>query len=253
MKLRSKELDKQIKSILSQLKSFPKGKLICTKSGNHYYKWFNSDGHNLEYIPKKKRKFAEQLAIKKYLSYKLEDYKNEKVAIDFYLRHYVPSKAEQMLIDKPEYRELLKPFYSPKSEMLSEWMNSTFNQNEKYPEQKIHKTFSGNVVRSKSEALIDMVLSINHIPFRYECELQLGETIIYPDFTIMHPETEQIYYWEHFGMMDNPRYAKNAAEKLQMYIMHGVVPSINIITTFETLDNPLTTKDVEKIVADYFL
>ena len=137
--------------------------------------------------------------------------------------------------------------------MLSEWMNSTFNQNEKYPEQKIHKTFSGNVVRSKSEALIDMVLSINHIPFRYECELQLGETIIYPDFTIMHPETEQIYYWEHFGMMDNPRYAKNAAEKLQMYIMHGVVPSINIITTFETLDNPLTTKDVEKIIADYFL
>ena len=35
--------------------------------------------------------------------------------------------------------------------------------------------------------------------------------------------------------------------------MHGVVTSINIITTFETLDNPLTTKDVEKIVADYFL
>lgn len=98
-----------------------------------------------------------------------------------------------------------------------------------------------------------MALYVNKIPFRYECALQLGDTIIYPDFTIKHPVTEKLYYWEHFGMMDNPKYAKNAGEKIQLYISRGMIPSINLITTYETLDNPLSYHEVEKIVSDYFL
>lgn len=249
--LESKRLDKQINSLLSQIKACPKGKLVCAKDRDHYYKWYLSDGHTSVYLPRNKRKLAEQLATKKYLSLVLEDLQNEKKAIDFYLRHHVPSKAEEFL-KTPAYKELLSPSFKLKSEKLSEWMNSPFDYNNKFPEQRTHQTSSGNSVRSKSEALIDMVLSINKIPFRYECALQFGETTIYPDFTIMHPETEQIYYWEHFGMMDNPKYSRNVGDKLQLYISHGIIPSINLITTFETLDNPLTTKEIEKIVTDYF-
>ena len=61
---------------------------------------------------------------------------------------------------------------------------SRFTQYSKYPENKIHVAPSGNMVRSKSEVLIDMQLYTNHIPFRYECELQLGDVTIYPDFTV---------------------------------------------------------------------
>ena len=59
-------------------------------------------------------------------------------------------------------------------------------------------------MRSKSEAMIAMSLYVQKIPYRYECELKLGSITLFPDFTIRHPETGEIFYWEHFGMMDKP-------------------------------------------------
>ena len=65
MCLESKRLEEQIKSLQSQIESFPEGKIICTPNGNTY-KWYRSDGHKSVYIPKSERKLAEQLAVKKY-------------------------------------------------------------------------------------------------------------------------------------------------------------------------------------------
>lgn len=123
----------------------------------------------------------------------------------------------------------------------------------KYPENKIHKTSSGNKVRSKSEVLIDMVLYTHKIPFRYECELQLGDFKVYPDFTIMHPKTGKIIYWEHFGKMDDPKYNRNVGDRIQTYVNNGIVPSIDLIVTYETSTHPLAIDEVEKIVKEYFL
>ena len=117
----------------------------------------------------------------------------------------------------------------------------------------MHKGSSGNYVRSKSESMIDMVLYIHKIPFRYECALTLGETTLFPDFTIRHPQTGEVFYWEHFGLMDNAEYSKNACSKLQLYTNHGIIPSIQLITTYETKEHPLTADVIEKIVEDYFL
>ena len=253
MCLESQRLDEQINSLLSQISCFPEGKLICAKDRNHTYKWYRSDGHQLVYIPKKERKLAEQLAVKRYLSLQLQDLENEKRAIDFYLRHHNPSKAEEMLNTKSEYQTLLSSHFKPKSEQISEWVNSDFESNPKFPEQKIHKTSSGVLVRSKSETLIERALFVNKVPFRYECALQIGSVTIYPDFTIMHPVTGEVFYWEHFGMMDNSRYARNAGEKIQLYLTHGIIPTINLITTYETLKQPLSYKEVEKIVFENFL
>ena len=132
-------------------------------------------------------------------------------------------------------------------------MNSPYEHNDSYPEQLIHKSLSGNLVRSKSEAIIDMYLYTNKIPFRYECALKLDDVILYPDFTIRHPKTGITYYWEHFGLMDNPSYAKSAFSKLQLYSSHGIIPSIQLITTFESKDSPLDTSLAEKLITHYFL
>ena len=101
--------------------------------------------------------------------------------------------------------------------------------------------------------MIDTLLYLNKIPFRYECALHLGNTTIYPDFTILHPHTGKIYYWEHFGMMDDANYAKNTCFKLQTYTTHGIIPSINLITTYETKEHPLSSDFIEKIIQHYFL
>lgn len=248
-----KSLDNQINSIKEQLKAFPPGKLICVQNGK-YSKWFQSDGHIKSYIPKENRHLAEKLAVKKYLSLQLEDLVNEKRATEFYLRHSSPSgKAERLLAEPSEFKELLKPYFQSSSEELSNWKNEKYEHNTLYPEQLIHSSGSGNRVRSKSEYMIDMYLYTHNIPFRYECALNLGETTVYPDFTIRHPGTGELYYWEHFGLMDNPNYTKNAYSKLQLYANHGIIPSINLITTYETREHPLTYETIEKVVHNYFL
>lgn len=251
MCLESKRLDEQINSLHSQIKSLPEGKIICTPNGRGY-KWYRSDGHKSVYIPKSERNLAEQLAVKKYLQQIEADCIQEKIAIDFYLRHHKPSKAEDLLINKPSYQELLSSFFNPQSQEIKDWMDAPFEQNPKYPENKIHKTSSGNMVRSKSEVLIDMVLYTHKIPFRYECELQVGDYKIYPDFTIMHPKTGKIYYWEHFGKMDDPKYNRNIGDRIQIYINNGIIPSVDLITTYETITHPLSIDDVEKVVEEYF-
>lgn len=96
-------------------------------------------------------------------------------------------------------------------------------------------------------------LYTNQIPFRYECALSLTSTTIYPDFTIRHPRTGETFYWEHFGMMGDPDYSQKAFHRMQLYNSNGIIPSIHLITTFETLEYPLNYETIEKIVKEYFL
>lgn len=250
----SKRLDKQITHLQEQLKNFPPGKLVCTRNQNRY-KWYQSDGHKCTYIPKKNHLLAEKLAVKKYLSLSLDDLIAEKRAIQFYLNHHHSDtgRAEQLLTQDSEFKNLLAPHFTPLSQELSDWAHADYSRNPKFPEQLIHKSSSGNLLRSKSESMIDMLLYTNKIPFRYECMLLLGEITIYPDFTIRHPKTGQIYYWEHFGMMDNPSYSKKVASKLDLYISNGFIPSIQLLTTYETKDSPLSSEVINKLITHYFL
>ena len=248
-----KKLDQKIKVTKEQLQNLPSDKLVLSHNKNHY-KWYQSNGHTKTYIPKKEQKLAENLALKNYLTLSLEDLEKEKGAIQLYLKHHnSTSKAEQLLEQSTEYQKLLSSHLSPLSKYLSDWMNSTYEKNLSHPEHLSNKGFSGNYVRSKSEAMIDMTLYMHRIPFRYECALSLGGITIFPDFTIRHPKTGDFYYWEHFGLMDDPSYANNAYSKLQLYNSHGIIPSIQLITTYETKEHPLSAEVVEKIVEHYFL
>ena len=249
-----KRLEEKISSIQNQLKSFPKEKLICAHNGKHF-KWYHSNGHTKTYIPKKNREFAEQLAVKKYLSSQLNELTHEKTAIEFYLRHHNTAHpmSEQLLNDDTGYKELLAPYFRPLSTELFDWMISPYEKSEQYPELLIHKTISGDFVRSKSEVLIDMSLHMHNIPFRYECALHLDGITYYPDFTIRHPKTGEYFYWEHFGLMDDESYIQKTCSKLYTYSSNGIIPSVHLITTYETKESPLSLEMIEKTIEYYFL
>lgn len=236
-----------------QINALPDGKFICTRNQNRY-KWYRSNGKNLTYLPKSQRHLAEQLAFKKYLTLELEDAIHEKKALDFYLRHHSNNhgKAVQLLTEVPEYQKLLSSYFRPLNQELLNWMNSPYEHNNKYPEQLTHCTGFGYSVRSKSESLIDLALHTHKIPFRYECALVLGDSKIYPDFTIRHPETGETYYWEHFGKMDDPAYCRNVCSKLNLYTANGIIPNINLITTYETKQHPLDAKQVDTMIQTFF-
>lgn len=100
-------------------------------------------------------------------------------------------------------------------------------------------------MRSKSEAMIAMSLYVQKIPYRYECELKLGSITLFPDFTIRHPETGEIFYWEHFGMMDKPEYVKNASDKISLYMKYGIYPNDKLLVSYETQKQPLSTEQID--------
>ena len=54
-------------------------------------------------------------------------------------------------------------------------------------------------------------------------------------------------------MMDNPGYCKNAFSKLQLYTTNGILPSVQLITTYETMEYPLDAEMIENIIQFYFL
>lgn len=248
-----KRLEKQSESIQEELQRLPEGKLICCRDGAKS-KWYRSDGHQRTYIPKKDFTLASQLARKKYLTLKLDEVQKEKCAIGFYLNHHTSvSKADALLTESSEYQKLLSGHFALVSTELEEWKRSPYDKNNTHPERLVYKSVSGNLVRSKSEMMIDMLLFQHQIPYRYECAIKLGNTVVYPDFTVRHPMTGEIYYWEHFGLMDRPDYAANAILKLQTYTENGILPGIHLITTFETQENPLDSEWVERLIEYYFL
>lgn len=245
-------LETLIQSLETQISQLPIGKLICARNEKRC-KWYYNNGDATKYLPKSERPFAEQLALKKYLLYQLDEAKKEKLAIDFYLRHHDTSKLKsQELLSLPDFQQLLTPHILPASEQHKAWMNTPYEKNPKSPEHLIHKTSFGLTVRSKSESLIATLLYTKGIPFRYECALHLGATTMYPDFTILHPVTGKIFYFEHFGMMDDSAYCSHAFSKLQTYFFHGIIPSINLITTYETKSHPLDMDYVEALIRHHF-
>lgn len=253
MQYKKEQCEKKINLCRQKLRKLPPGNLYITKNG-HHFKWYSYSADKSEYISKKDRAHAEQLAYRKYLTYLLQESEQEKKAIELYMK-CCPSDSPLSLnlLSDPEYQSLLSPFLTPISKELQDWITSPYSKSDFHPENLNIKAISGNYVRSKSEAMIDMFLTTNQIPFRYECPLIFAEKTIYPDFTIRHPKTGDFYYWEHFGLMDDSEYCNSAMSKLKLYTSCGIIPMIRLITTYETQTNPLSPFDVEYLVKRFFL
>lgn len=53
-------------------------------------------------------------------------------------------------------------------------------------------------------------------------------------------------------MMDDSSYSHKACLKLKEYILHGIIPSIQLITTYETRDKPLNMEMIEHVIDYHF-
>lgn len=244
----------QIKEIEERLKALPEGTMFISQNGK-YYKWYYTIDKKTRYLPKEKIQFAKQLAEKKYLLIRLKELKCESQAIEQYLKYHKNEIGIESnnFLNNPGYKQLLFDLYRPVSDKLYTWMNEEYETNLKYPEQLKFKTHAGRFVRSKSEVMIDTALRNHKIPYRYECKLVLGNVTMFPDFTIRHPKTGEYYYWEHFGLMDKMIYCENACKKIQTYSYNGILPFVQLITTYESAEHPLNPQLVDDMIKYFFL
>ena len=85
-----------------------------------------------------------------------------------------------------------------------------------YEAGKIHEALNGDMLRSKSEVIVANLLHERQIPFRYEEPLFAGDgTLRLPDFTVTW--RGQTFYWEHLGLLDLTKYAKEWEVKRAWY------------------------------------
>lgn len=244
----------QREDLRKKIDLLPKGNLLFVQNGK-YIKWYKSNGANPVYIPKKKRTLAESLALKRYYEVKLNEIEERLMMIETYLAdlEQIKSQMEDLIEANSCFGELLRPKLEEAQKKVFHEQNVEYIHSNMHPENLIYQTYAGINVRSKSEVMIVNALFLKEIPFVYERGMKLGEMIVYPDFTIFHPVTKQVIYWEHFGMMDNQAYRDGTYNKLKMYGDHDIIPTINLITTYETKNHPLNPYEVERMIQDYFL
>ena len=210
------------------------------------------------YIKKSNAALIKALAQKEYDQKILKTIDAEERRIRKFLNKYNPNSLLEVYDSMPEQKGIFVTKYELTDEEYAKmWEESKNNLGRIEPDEQLKElgliTEKGEYVRSKSEKIIADTLTKNNINYVYELPLRLkGYGTVKPDFTVLNKRTRHEYVWEHFGMMDNENYAHNVYSKLQLYQSAGIIPSMQLLTTFETRQNPLDYEYVELLIQYYF-
>ena len=96
----------------------------------------------------------------------------------------------------------------------------SLSETENWESEKVYRTDSGDMVRSKQERFVANLLTSEGISFEYERKLSSRDgSFRYPDFTLFIHGKQ--YYWEHWRMVDDYSYRQYIAKKVNWYREHG--------------------------------
>ena len=244
-------------SCLNNLRKAPVGSLKASRHGKgfQYHHRTEKSGSNGEYIPKRDRGLAKDLAQKEYAQKLLKSVEAEIKALQRALSSFPNIPAEDIYDSFPDSKKcLIEPFYETADQLKERWASIEYEGNFYHPVNTGLETDRGEEVRSKSELIIANTLKRKEVPYRYESPLRLkGIGVVHPDFTILNIRKRETFYWEHLGMMDDPVYSENAMKKIRYYIKNGIYPGESLIITHETRLQPLGTSEIEEMIVHYLM
>lgn len=276
LKKESAELEKILKRIDMFMENAPEGclKWQNKKDKTYYYHQFgrredkakeickddekkNSLKWERKYIKKKDITLAHILAQKQYYGKVRPIIENDLKQINIFLKSFQEKEADYIYDSlSDERKRLVVPIQSTVKQIIEQWMEESYEQNQMYSEHLKYETEQGESVRSKSEVIIANFLFQykENFVYKYERPLELTEKgrpkTIYPDFTILNIHTGNIIYWEHAGRMDDPYYANEFVKKINMYIENDLLVGRDVIVTYETLSTPLDIHIVKHLIRD---
>lgn len=226
-----------------------------------YYKRKNGDTCGL-YLGKDCKKEIKALEEKTYYSKLLKTaIREESILLKVKKELESIPDYNSVFLDIPaEKRHLIAPYeFTP--EETDDGIVRVFNKKPVKDEIKFI-TQNGEHVRSKSELIIADRLKSAGVPYYYEDPLILADEgkskdglipclYWHPDFRVQNIRTGKPYYWEHFGMLDNPEYCKSCQEKLEIYSHYGYFPGENLIVTTESSEHSLNMEYVDCLIERY--
>lgn len=194
------------------------------------------------------------LAQKDYLTKVLKAMERELAFINLVLARAPKERPEEVygkLI--PARKKYVTPVLLDDEEYARRWQAEPYNENPYEPGEKVFATKRGEMVRSKSEAMIADSYYDMGIPYKYDypVKVQNGKTK-YVDFLVLDMRRRQVYYHEHLGLLDDPSYVKKNMIKLREYRAVGIYTGKNLILTQETKDCPLNMSLFRNNMAELF-
>lgn len=135
----------------------------------------------------------------------------------------------------------------PKPGAYNQWEND-------YRKEELTQTSHDGVpMRTKSEVNIAGRLGHFGVENVYEKPLELNRKIYRPDFTIKRPRDGKTIYWEHAGLMEDPKYRARHERKLRDYEQYGIVPWRNLIITYDDDKGGIDVKLVDALIRGWLL
>lgn len=266
---RSQELKKEIQKIQQYLKEHSTNEYLVSRArnaGNYVYtkKYTANDGTPIEtYLPVAKRAEAAKLAYNGYVKEYLNDLKEEKKAIDHYIKWAEKEPhAVNYLKVHPGHSALIlghipNHMNSDIYQRGQAWKSTPYERSNLNSNSLKYQTIvPGLMVRSKAEADIISRLEAFGVAYHYEElfeEKSYNGFPIHLDFKCFNARTCKEFWWEHQGKWDDPNYTVNIATREKILFQAGLIPWKNLIITTETLDMPLDILWVDEIIKFFLL
>lgn len=216
----------ELEAIEQELKNLPAGHLV--KKGNSYYHGFGKKEMTITKNPH----LIRQLYRKRYLFVRRKQLKHDIKLLESIRPKLLLKTPQQILASLSKTYQSLSITNAYHSSVEA-WLATDYAKNTHPIKGQGYTTKGGVIVRSKSEWIIATALEENNIPYRYDALIKLGHKTKSPDFTILHPYTGEIIFWEHFGALHESNYEAEMNEKMNLYYKNGYIEGVNLIYTFE--------------------
>lgn len=260
------QLEQALKNKQHSVKHTPAGlvRIVQNKGSLQFYRRKSQADTQGTYMPRSQDKLAHTLIQNAYDQDAVASIQAELKYLRSFLKIY-KNKTTDLVYKKlnPPRRQIVEPLTLDDIQYAEEWLKVEY-RHKKFSED-LPPLFTDNneQVRSKSEVIIANELKSSGVPYRYEFPILMDKNAedpdfpdydfcnLHPDFYCLNLRTRQEYAWEHFGMMDDPKYATQTAEKLALYAQNGFYPGKNLIITMETTKQPLSSRMIKGVIAEY--
>jgi hypothetical protein len=252
------EADRERIGLLTKLlEDCPDGRIQVSTVKNHRRYYLIKDGRR-SYVGRDKFDLVQRLMKKEYYLKLRSTMETELKNLEKFVGSFDPRAAIRVYEEMhEERRRIVEPLVAPEKQFAEQWLaekeRSAAAQTNSYARPEEFKTLNGEYVRSKSEKILADLFYHYHIPYVYECPLQLGDRTVYPDFTILNVRTGKVYYWEHLGRMDDPDYTNDAILKIRNYERSGILIGNQLLISMESSKIPLNVQDIERMIRQYLL